>query len=55
MNGRITTRSKIEYRFKTFSALTVVFVEAELEIGSVEDRLNVIAQVIAECGGKAYL
>ena len=46
MNGRITTRGKM-YHFKTFSALT--FVEAKLKIGSVEERLNVIAQVIAEC------
>jgi hypothetical protein len=51
MNGRITTRGKM-YHFKTFGALTVVFVEAKLKIGSVEERLNVIAQVIAECDGQ---
>ncbi|KIL59239.1 hypothetical protein M378DRAFT_1068410 [Amanita muscaria Koide BX008] len=49
MNGRITTRGKIVYHFKTFGILTVVFVEAKLKIGSTEDRLNAIAQVIAEC------
>jgi hypothetical protein len=52
MNGRITTRGKIGYHFKTFGALTVVFVEAKLKTGSVEERLNVIAQVIAECDGQ---
>ena len=51
MNGRITTRGKM-YHFKTFGALTVVFVEAKLKIGSVEERLNVIAQVIAEFDGQ---
>ena len=53
MNGRITTRGKIEYHFKTFGALTVVFVEAKLKIGSDEERMNAIAQVIAECDGQA--
>jgi hypothetical protein len=49
MNGRITTRGKIEYHFKTFGALTIVFVEVRLKIGSIEERINAIAQVIAEC------
>jgi hypothetical protein len=49
MNGHIATRGKIEYYFKTFSALTVVFVEARLKVGSVEERMNAIAQVMAEC------
>lgn len=53
MDGRITTRSKIEYHFKVFGTLVVVFVEAKLKIGSDEDRLNAIAQVIAECDGLA--
>ncbi|KAG1731109.1 uncharacterized protein EDB91DRAFT_1058963, partial [Suillus paluster] len=49
MNGHIMTRGRIEYHFKTFSALTVIFVEMKLQIGSVEESLNAIAQVIAEC------
>ena len=56
MNGRITTRGKIHY-FKTFSALPVlVFVEVKLKIfGSVEERINAISQVIAECYGQITL
>lgn len=53
MIGCITTEDKIEYHFKTFGAITVVFVEAKLKIGSAEERRNVIAQVKAECDGKA--
>ncbi|KAI0249647.1 hypothetical protein BJV78DRAFT_1155718 [Lactifluus subvellereus] len=49
MNGRITTKGRIKFHFKTFGALTVVFVEVKLKIGSVEERMNAIAQVIAEC------
>ena len=45
MNGRITTRGKIEYHFKTFGVITVVFVEIKLKIGSDEERMNVIVQV----------
>jgi hypothetical protein len=44
----IATRGKVEYHFKTFGALTVVFVEAKLKIGNVEERLNVVAQVIPD-------
>jgi hypothetical protein len=55
MNGRTTTRGKIEYRFKTFGALTVVFVQAKPKSGSVEEHVNAIAQVIGECYGQASL
>lgn len=51
MNDCITTRDKIEYRFKTFGALSVVFVEVKLKIGSNDERMNAITQVIAECDG----
>lgn len=43
------------YHFKTFGSLTVVFVEVKLKIGSVEERLNAVAQVIAECDGQVSL
>ena len=55
MNGRITTRGKIEYHFKTFGVITVVFVEIKLKIGSDEERMNVIDQVIAGCDDQAFL
>jgi hypothetical protein len=50
--GRMTTRGRIEYHFKVFGALTFLFVEVKLEIGSAEERHNAIAQVIAESDSK---
>lgn len=32
----------------------ILFIELKLKIGSVKERLDVIAQVIAERGGQAY-
>jgi hypothetical protein len=56
MSGCITTKGRIEYRFKSFGTLSVVFVEVKLKIGSDDDdRLDAIAQVIAECDGQALL
>ena len=55
IHGRITTKGRIEYQFKIYGAQTVVFVEVKLNIGSVEERLDAIAQVIAECDGQASL
>jgi len=49
LEGRITTKGRVEYYFKAFGSLALVFVEFKREIGSPEDRLNAIAQVIAEC------
>ena len=40
---------------KTFGIITVVFVETKLKIGSDEERMNSIAQVIAECDGQTFL
>ncbi|KAG2052506.1 hypothetical protein BDR06DRAFT_972899 [Suillus hirtellus] len=34
---------------------TAVYVEAKLQIGSDEDRLNAVALVMAECDGQAFL
>ncbi|KAH9042676.1 hypothetical protein EDB85DRAFT_1085527 [Lactarius pseudohatsudake] len=48
--GLITTRGRVEYHFKTFAgAISVVFVEVKFRIGDPEERLDAIAQVIAEC------
>jgi hypothetical protein len=51
LEGRITTKGRIEYQFKTYGGITVVFLEAKLEIGSSTERSNSFAQVIAECDG----
>lgn len=51
MPERMSTRGRIEYQFKVCGALTIVFMEIELRIGSGDERLNLIAQVIAEADG----
>ena len=53
MSGRIT-KDRIDYHFKTFGLITVVFVEMEPE-PEPGNRLDVIAQVIKECEGQAPL
>jgi len=51
LEGRITTKGRIEYQFKTYGGITVIFIEVKLDIGSLTERLNCYAQVIAECDG----
>ena len=43
---------RIEYQFKTYGGVTVVFIEVKMEVGGQTERLNCYAQVIAECDGK---
>lgn len=51
MPGRLTTKGRIEYQFKVCGALTVLFVEVKYKLASGTDRLNAVAQVIAEADG----
>ena len=51
LEGRLTTKGRIEYQFMTYGGVTVLFIEVELEIGGSTERLNCVAQVIAECDG----
>lgn len=51
MPGHNATRGRIEYQFKVFGGLTFVFIEVKLEVGSAEEHLNAVAQVIAESDG----
>ena len=51
LEGRLTTKGRIEYQFLTCGGVTVVFIEMKLEIGGSTERLNCVAQVIAECNG----
>jgi hypothetical protein len=55
LDGRVTTRGKIEYYFKAFGSVAVLFIEVKLKIGSRKERLDAIAQTIAECDGQASL
>lgn len=51
MLGRVTTKGCIEYQFKVYGTLTLLFVEVKLNIGTLDDYLNAIAQVFAEADG----
>jgi hypothetical protein len=51
MEGRITTKGRIEYQFQSYGSINIVFIEVKLNIGSSTERLNFVAQVIAECDG----
>jgi hypothetical protein len=51
LESRIATRGRIEYQFQTYGGVTILFIEVKLEIGGLTERLNCVAQVIAECDG----
>jgi hypothetical protein len=53
LQGRITNRGRVEYFFKSFGAIAFLVIEVKLKIGSGQERLDAIAQVIAECDGQA--
>ena len=40
LGGRLTTKGRIEYQFKIYSGITVVFIESKLDIGSLTERLR---------------
>ena len=52
IDSRIGTQGRIEYFFKTFGAVAVLCIEMKLKVGNDDERLKIIAQVIAECDGK---
>jgi len=52
-DGRVTTRGKIKYYFKAFGSIAALFIEVRLKIGSRKERMDAIAQAIAECDGQA--
>ena len=47
------TQGHIEY-FKTFGAVVVLCIEIQLKVGNNDERLKIIAQVIAECNRKPH-
>lgn len=53
MKGPIIKTGRLEHHFKIFGIMTaVVLVEAKLELRTTAERMDVIAQVIAECFGQ---
>ena len=55
LEGRITTKGRVEYLFQIYGGITVIFIEVKLDIGNLTERLNCYAQVIAECDGEFKL
>ncbi len=51
IQARIATRGRIEYYYKVFGGVTVLFIEVQSKVGSGVEHLNQVAQVIAECDG----
>ncbi|KAH9068513.1 hypothetical protein EDB83DRAFT_2586991, partial [Lactarius deliciosus] len=49
MDVHTTTRDRVNCHFKTLGAITLVFMEVKPKNRGVEECLNAIAQVIAEC------
>jgi len=52
LEGKITTKGRIECQFKTYGGVTVVSIQVKRGVGSLTERLNYYAQVIAECNGE---
>ncbi|KAF8542350.1 hypothetical protein BDD12DRAFT_979066 [Trichophaea hybrida] len=48
LEGRITTQGRIEYQFRAFGSLTVLFIELKMFVGDSNEKMNAIAQVLAE-------
>jgi hypothetical protein len=51
IQGRISTRGRIKYHFLVFGELSLLVIEVKFRLGTGDERLNAIAQVIAECDG----
>jgi hypothetical protein len=49
------TKGRIEYNYRSFRRLSMLVIEVKLVLGTATERLNAIAQVIAECDGKHFL
>ena len=52
IQGRITKQDRIEHFFHAFGGISMLFIEEKFRIANAEDRLNAIAQVIAESDGQ---
>ena len=52
IKGRITTQGCTQYLFRSFGAVTILFIETKPVVGNDVERLKAITQVIAECDGE---
>lgn len=49
----MTTKGKVAYYFRAIHSVAILFVEFKYTTGGASERLDAIAQVIAECGGES--
>jgi len=54
IRGRMTTSGRVEYHFLVFGGLSLLVIEVKYVLGSDEERLDAIAQVVAECDACDY-
>ena len=52
--SRITARGRIEYYFLVFGGHSILVIEVNYKLGDADERLDAIAQVVAECDGMHY-
>jgi hypothetical protein len=55
IEGCIGTKGHIEYFFKAFGTIAILFIEMKLKVGNDMERLKAIAQVIVESDGMAHV
>jgi hypothetical protein len=48
----MTTKGRIERHYKMFGGITVIFIEVKVILGTADERLDAMAQVIAESAGE---
>jgi hypothetical protein len=51
MPGRLTIKGRIEYHYVVLGGLSLLVIKVKYAMESFQERLNAIAQVIAECDG----
>ena len=53
IEGRIATKDRVQYHFTAIRSTVLVLIEVKFKIGNAKERLDAVAQIIAECDGQA--
>lgn len=51
IEGRLTKKGRIEYLFRAFGGIAMLFIEVKYRLASSKEYLDAVAQVIAEADG----
>lgn len=51
LDSDVTKKGRIEHHFYALDSISIVFLEVKKEMATGRARLDVIAQVLAECAG----